>query len=441
MGYPLDRIELPAGSLLFAEGDSGDAAYLIQSGEIEIFATRKRGDSTLARRGPGDIVGELAVIVRDRRSASARAISDCVLLVVTKSQIDARIANADPILRMCLGIVTDRYLQTAAQLKRVNGARPMARAQPVSQPEFQGAIETLSLDADLRRALSANELVLFFQPIVRLDSRRLVGFEALTRWRHPERGLVPPDHFIPIAEASGFVVDITSWLLHEAAAALPMIREAAMNNLEATDPLFLNINVSGRDLVDTHFESRIAAMLASSGIPASAIKIEVTESTLMKDPIKAAERFEACRKLGVQVAIDDFGTGHSSLGYLSKLPMSAIKIAPSFVHSMTIDATTLKIIDMIVRLARKLGIPVIAEGIEEASEALVLLDMGCTFGQGYLFGRPAPLERTLDLIRRWTACAPKTSLRRKPEFPATTVAGRRAFLAWSGEMLTSPYSA
>jgi diguanylate cyclase len=229
----LDRIELPAGSLLFAEGDSGAAAYLIQSGEIEIFATRKRGDSTLARRRPGDIVGEPAVIVRDRRSASARAISDCVLLVVTKAQIDARIANADPILRMCLEVVTD-----AAQLKRVNGARPMARSQPVSQPEFQGAIETLSLDAELRRALKDKELVLFFQPIVRLDTQRLVGFEALTRWRHPKRGLVPPDQFIPIAEASGFIIEITSWLLDQAASAVPKIRQAGLRNAAATDALF-----------------------------------------------------------------------------------------------------------------------------------------------------------------------------------------------------------
>jgi diguanylate cyclase len=410
MGHPLDRIELPAGTLLFAEGDSGDAAYLIQSGEIEIFASRKGADLRLARRGPGDIVGELAVIVRDRRSASARVLSDCVLLVVTKSQIDARIANADPVLRMCLGIVTDRYLQTASQLKRINGARPTARTQPVSKPEFQGAIETLSMDADLRRALKADELVLFFQPIVRLDNHRLVGFEGLARWRHPKRGLVPPDHFIPIAEASGLIVEITSWLLGQAAAAIPKITESGLRNLPATDPLFLSVNVSGRDLVETRFENRIAEMLDASGIQAGAIKIEVTESTLMKDPVKAAKIIGACRNLGVEVAIDDFGTGHSSLNYLSKLPMSAIKIAPSFVQSMAIDPTTLKIIQMVLRLAEKLHIKVIAEGIEAASEATALLEMGCGFGQGYLFGRPAPLGQTLDLIRNWPPFEPKTSL-------------------------------
>src|SRR5580704_10934667 len=123
MDFSLDRIELPAKAMLFAEGDSGEAAYLIQSGEIEIFASREGTDVTLARRGPGDIVGEMAIIVRDRRSASARCLSNCVLLVVTEAQIKGRIANADPILRLCLDVVTDRYLQTASMIKQINGAK------------------------------------------------------------------------------------------------------------------------------------------------------------------------------------------------------------------------------------------------------------------------------------------------------------------------------
>jgi EAL domain-containing protein (putative c-di-GMP-specific phosphodiesterase class I) len=418
MGYPLDRIELPAGTLLFAEGDDGDAAYLVQAGEIEIFAIRKGIALSLARRGPGDIVGEMAVIVRGRRSASARVIVDCILLIVTRAQISGRIANADPILRMCLGVLSDRYLQTASKLKQLNGAHPTARAQPVSLPEFRAAIETLSLEADLRRALKAHEIVVFFQPIVRFDTRRLVGFEALARWRHPKRGLVPPDDFIPIAEASGLIVEITSWLLGQAAIAIPEIRKAALHNVSATEPLFLSINVSGHDLVDARFEGRLARMLNESGIPANALKIEVTESTLMKDPVKAAETLGACRKLGVQVALDDFGTGYSSLSYLSKLPMTAIKIAPSFVRSMAIDPTNWTIIQMILRLAEELHIPVIAEGVEEPYEAIALMEMGCAFGQGYLFGRPVPLEQTLDLIRGWIAS--------DQEVAPIRVVGRRA---------------
>jgi EAL domain-containing protein (putative c-di-GMP-specific phosphodiesterase class I) len=405
MDFSLDRIELPAKAMLFAEGDSGEAAYLIQSGEIEIFATREGTDVTLARRGPGDIVGEMAIIVRDRRSASARCLSNCVLLVVTEAQIKGRIANADPILRLCLDVVTDRYLQTASMIKQINGAKPISRMQAVSRPEFQAAIETLSLEADLRRALKADELVPFFQPIVHFATRRLVGFETLARWPHPTRGLVPPDEFIPVAESSGLIGEITDWCLRTAASTIPKLLESALHNFAAADNLFLSINVSGHDLVETPFEARLAEMLAASGIPPQSLKIEVTERTLLKNPARAAESLEACRKLGVLTAIDDFGTGYSCLSYLSNLPMETIKIPPSFVRSMANDPTTRKIIKMVLRLAEELELPVVAEGIEEVGEAFALMEMGCAYGQGYLFGRPAPLEATLGLIRGWTSLA------------------------------------
>jgi EAL domain-containing protein (putative c-di-GMP-specific phosphodiesterase class I) len=398
--------------MLFAEGDSGEAAYLIQSGEIEIFATREGTDVPLARRGPGDIVGEMAIIVRDRRSASARCLSDCVLLIVTEAQIKGRIANADPILRLCLDVVTDRYLQTASMIKQINGAKPVARIQAVSRPEFQAAIETLSLEADLRRALKADELVPFFQPIVHFASQRLVGFEMLARWPHPTRGLVPPDEFIPVAESSGLIGDITDWCLRTAAMAIPRLLEAVPPDSSGPEPLFVSINVSGHDLVETCFEARLAEMFEASGIPPRSLKIEVTERTLLKNPARAAESLEACRKLGVLTAVDDFGTGYSCLSYLSNLPMETIKIPPSFVRSMASDPTTRKIIKMVLRLAEELALPVVAEGIEEVSQAIALMEMGCAYGQGYLFGRPAPLEETLPLIRRWTSLAQKAPVAR-----------------------------
>jgi EAL domain-containing protein (putative c-di-GMP-specific phosphodiesterase class I) len=402
MSYPLDRIELPAGTLLFSEGDNGNAAYLIQSGEVEIFATRDGKDLSLARRGPGDMVGEMAVIVPGRRSASARIIADCILLVVTKAQIGHRVANADPILRLCFGVVTDRYAQTASMLEQLNGPQPIARQPPVSLPEFHSAIEALSVEADLRRAIKANELVPYFQPIIQFGTQRLVGFEALARWRHPERGLLMPDEFIPIAESSGLIVDITTWCLEQAALAIPKMAEAAFENGPSAGAPFLSINVAGDDLVDTPFAARVADMLDKSGVPPQSLKIEVTEHTLMMDPDKAAESLQACQELGVKTAIDDFGTGYSSLAYLTKLPISEIKIAPSFVRSMADDPPTQKIIKMVLRLAEELDLPVIAEGIEEIGEALTLVKMGCAFGQGYLFGRPAPIEQTLHLIRHWT---------------------------------------
>jgi diguanylate cyclase len=403
MDDQLHRIELAAGTLLFAEGDSGDEAYLVQSGEIEIFVTREGSDVSLARRGPGSMVGEMAVIVRGRHSASARVTADCALLVVTKSQMDDRMANIDPIVRLCLDVVIDRYVQSLSMFDRLNGAHPTARLQAVSMPRFRAALGALSSEADLRRGLHEGELELFFQPIVRLSTRQLTGFEGLARWRHPRRGMTPPAEFIAVAEASGFIVEITDWCLREAIVAIPRFIDAAAHNADEIGRLTLSINVSGRDLVDTPLEQRIAEALRAGAAPPECLKIEVTESTLLRDPEVAARRLQACRALGVLAAIDDFGTGYSSLSYLNTLPVNAIKIAPPFVQAMGDDPTTLRIIQLILRLSEQLDLPVVAEGVERESEAQALADMGCALGQGYLFGRPAPLNQTLALIRGWRA--------------------------------------
>jgi EAL domain-containing protein (putative c-di-GMP-specific phosphodiesterase class I) len=399
MSYSLDRIELPAGATLFVEGDVGETAYLIQSGEIEVTARRAGADVGFARLGPGDMTGETALIAPGKRTTSARALTDCVLLIVARSQIEHRLAKADPILRMYVELTTQHYLRAASAREHRGDARPVAPP----RPQFRSAIEALSVEADLRQALKSGELVPYFQPIIRFDTRRMIGFEALARWRHPRRGLLLPEDFVPIAETSGLIVDITSWCLEQAAMVIPKMAEAALHNVAATEPLFLSINVSGADLVETPFAARVARMLDSSGVAGESLKIEVTESTLMKDPDRAAASLDACRKLGVRAAIDDFGTGYSSLAYLTKLPVTEIKLAQSFVRSMAYDPPTQKIIKMVLKLADELDLPVVAEGIEETTEAVTLMDMGCAFGQGYLFGRPAPLDQTLHLIRYWSA--------------------------------------
>jgi diguanylate cyclase len=253
----------------------------------------------------------------------------------------------------------------------------------------------------LRRALLRGELELFFQPIVRLPTPRLAGFEALLRWRHPTRGLIPPGDFIPVAEASGLIVDITAWVLKEVGRTFPAILAAALRNVGPVERLFVSFNISGYDLSNDAFVQSMATMLETTGIGAGSLTIEVTESVLMKDPAKAVAALEACRRLGLAIAIDDFGTGFSSLSYLGTLPISTIKIDRSFVHSMIETPASRKIIQMILRLAEELGIPVVAEGVEDAHEARLLADLGCAFAQGYLFGKPLPLAPTLELTRHW----------------------------------------
>jgi diguanylate cyclase len=402
MDASLDRIAVPAGTLLFAEGDPGSSAYLIDSGQIEIFLVREDRDVILATRGQGEIIGEMAIIDNRPRSASARIVADCDLVIVTASQIAHRIAQTDPILRMCLGVVIAKYRETIAMIEQ-GDRRQFSREDPSLSPDgFDFALGTLSLESEIRRALHNDEFELFFQPIVRLPSRRLAGFEALLRWRHPTRGLIPPDAFIPIAEASGLIVEITDWCLTRVGSAFPEIAKAALRNVDAVDPLFMSVNISGHDLARESFVESLAAMLRKSGIEPGGIKLEVTESVLMKDPLGALAALEACRRLGLTIALDDFGTGYSSLSHLSTLPIATIKIDRSFVRSMIQAPASSKIIHMILRLAVELDIPVVAEGIEEPYQEQALAELGCAFGQGYLFGKPATFEETLVLARQWT---------------------------------------
>jgi len=400
MDASLGRIALPAGTLLFAEGEAGSCAFLVASGRIEIFLRRDNREVLLANRGPGEIVGEMAILDSRPRSASARVVADCELVIITANQINHRVASTDPVLRMCLGVVIARYREMIGMIdSRDRRQLPRDGAAPAN--EFDAALGTLSLEGELRRALVRGEFELFFQPIVRLPTPRLAGFEALLRWRHPTRGLIPPGDFIPMAEASGLIVDVTAWVLKEVGRTFPAILAAALRNVGPVERLFVSFNVSGYDLSNDEFVQSVATMLETTGIGPGSLTIEVTESVLMKDPAKAVAALEACRRLGLAIAIDDFGTGFSSLSYLGTLPISTIKIDRSFVHSMIEAPASRKIIQMILRLAEELGIPVVAEGTEDAREAGLLADLGCSFAQGYLFGKPLPLGPTLELTRHW----------------------------------------
>ena len=403
----LDRIELAAGTLLFAENEAASCGYLVISGRVEIFLVRQGHDVRLAERGPGEIVGEMAILDSHPRSASARITQDCELVLIGAEQIAHRMSNADPVLRMCLGVVIARYREMVGMVD----ARDQRLVPRSSSPsgDFKDTLVTLSLESELRCALRDRDLELFYQPIVRLPSRRLVGFEALLRWRHKERGLIPPGSFIPIAEASGLISEITSWCLGEVGRTFPKIQLAALANIGAVEPLFMSVNVSGHDLSRPSFLESVSGMLEASGVAPGSLKLEITESVLMKDAAKAVAALDACRRLGLTIAIDDFGTGYSSLSYLSTLPITTIKIDRSFVHSMMEMRTSLKIVQMILRLADELEIPVVAEGIETAAEAELLAGLGCAFAQGYLFGKAVPFAETLELTRNWRASADASS--------------------------------
>ena len=404
MDDPNAYVTLSAGTAIFEEGEFGAVAYLIVAGRAAIFLRRDGIEVPLAERGAGEIVGEMALLDAGPRSASARAIADCILVPVSEEQIRHRLQQADPILRLCLNVVMACGRDAVALLNpnRAGAPRPAAPLSPELKADFQASIAMMAMERALRLALDRNEFELFLQPIVRLGTETLAGFEALIRWRHPERGLVLPTSFIPAAESSGLIVEITEWVVSEVGRIMPAIVMAALQNPGAADgPLFLTINVTGHDLARASFPEMVGEMLRTSGIAPSTLKLEITESTVMRDPAGATAALNQCREAGMGIAIDDFGTGYSSLSYLSKLPITTLKVDRAFVRAMLTTSCNRKIIQTILRLADEIGIPVVAEGIEEAAEAAVLSEMGCAFGQGYHYGRPVPLADTLALIKDW----------------------------------------
>ena len=264
----------------------------------------------------------------------------------------------------------------------------------------------LALEIGLRRALERKEFVLHFQPIVQLGSGKLVGAEALVRWSHPERGLVSPAEFIPVAEDIGLIVPLGEWVLQEACA------QAATWPKTGNSPLFVAVNLSARQFHEGSLVSVVGNALARSGLPASQLELEITESVLMQQTEASIRMLRDFESLGVKLAIDDFGTGYSSLGYLKRFPVSTLKIDRSFLREVSRDDDDRAIVTAIMAMARSLGLTVTAEGVERAEQAAFLRELGCDQVQGYLYARPGPAEEFERLLR-------------KPVLPSLSVVGER----------------
>lgn len=247
------------------------------------------------------------------------------------------------------------------------------------------ATERLLLETQLHHALEREEFVLMYQPQIDIASGGVVGVEALVRWRHPERGLIAPDQFIPIAEDTGLIVPLGAWVLDEACRQLVTWGEAASG-------LRVAVNLSVHQFRDTQLVERVAMTLARTGLAASRLELEITESAVMDNPEQAVETLHALAGQGVKLAIDDFGTGYSSLGYLKRLPTGRLKIDRSFVMDLEHDLNDFAITNAVIALARSLGLAVTAEGIETPVQLEMLRKAGCDEGQGYLISRPLRAE-------------------------------------------------
>jgi diguanylate cyclase (GGDEF)-like protein len=269
------------------------------------------------------------------------------------------------------------------------------RTHLVFQQDMHTAVQSrLELAQDLRRATSSDEFFLVYQPTFDLRDMSPTGMEALIRWRHPVRGVVAPNEFVPLLEQGGLIVDIGRWVLEQACIQGARWREEGFD-------VGVAVNVSALQLERDEFVEQVADALSASGMTPSALTLEITESTLMRDPQATARRLTAIKALGARLAIDDFGTGYSSLSHLQQLPVDSLKIDRSFVCQLSGNPDGEKLIHTLVQLGKALSIETLAEGIEQQDELSLLRDEQCDSGQGFLFAKPLSPEAASAFLQNW----------------------------------------
>jgi diguanylate cyclase (GGDEF)-like protein/PAS domain S-box-containing protein len=387
----LDRVKLINDSLGHV---AGDRLLLALARRIE--ECLRAGDS--AARVGGD---EFAVLIDDL-SDPADAIR-----VVTRLQQSIRepmiLGGQEVYTTASIGIAfhADRYERPEDMLRDADTAMYAAKAaggsryQVFDQGMHERAVQRLQIESSIRRAVERGELRAYYQPVVSLSTGRLRGFEALIRWEHPERGLILPADFIPIAEETGLIHKIGRWILREACDQLARWSR----ELRTPEPLSVSVNLSGRQLTESDLVMGTLRTLEDTGLYAEQLTLEITESAVMQDPDNARERLGELRSLGIGISIDDFGTGYSSLSYLHRLPLTALKIDRTFVSAMGENVREAQICHAIVTLAHNLGLTVIAEGIETKEQRTQLRELHCEYGQGFHFAVPLTAEAATELVR------------------------------------------
>jgi diguanylate cyclase (GGDEF)-like protein len=373
------------------DGFGHDAAdRLLGDVSARLSATLRPADM-LARFG-GD---EFVVVCEEGHGDRAGDLAECLQHCLDQP---FRGPSSDIVLRASIGIADASGRATSAdQLLReahtaMREAMSTGRGWRRFNDELQvRATEHLAMEHDLWQALERGEFVVHYQPLLDVATGRIMGTEALVRWQHPERGLVPPMEFIPIAEATGQIVAIGRFVLVEACT-----QAAAW--AAAGSPLRMSVNVSVDELSDEDFPDAVRGVLSATGLAPERLCLEITESSLMRATAPGSSALVGLKRLGVQVAIDDFGTGYSSLSYLHDFPVDELKIDRSFIARLDRDARDKHLVEAIIGMAHALGLTVVAEGVESEQQLQLLAACGCQLAQGYLFAPPVAADRLLALV-------------------------------------------
>lgn len=388
------------GDIIMRQGDHGECAYIIEEGQVEILIEKTNGlIQRVGTRGPGTVIGEMAIVDDEPRVATVKALADCQLLEISRSDFHRRLKSADPVIQMIAQIILTRYrdMLTRAAIFQEPGILPTPEDLEREAVGQTNAVETIKIASEFRNAIDNGELSLHYQPIVDLGTGKIQGFEALMRWTHPEKGNISPGVFIPVAEDSGLIVDASRWALREACKALRRIQSKTGYDRN----LFMSVNFSSTDFAEENFLEQLYTTLSATDVEPERVHLEITERLLMAQPDNAKETLSMCRKAGLGISIDDFGTGYSSLSYLHYYPIDTLKIDQSFVRNMSKDQTAKELVKSIIALAKNMNMHTIAEGVEDESEAQQLTEMGCDSAQGYFFARPMDETTITELVRNW----------------------------------------
>jgi diguanylate cyclase (GGDEF)-like protein/PAS domain S-box-containing protein len=386
----LDRFKLVNDSLGHAAGDR----LLIEAGRV--LTSLVRPTDLVARIG-GD---EFAILLDDLEGEGSATMAAARLQHALRQPFS--IGGRDVFSTASIGIAFSRdgaedpeeLLRDADTAMFRAKERGRARHEVFDKSMHSRAVALLDLETDLRHALERHEFRLHYQPINRLRSGEITGFEALLRWSHPERGLLTPEHFLPFAEDAGLIGEIDAWVLHRACRQIGEWRKRRPGG----EIVPINVNLSNRQFLEAGLPDRVEWLLAEANVPAGSLRLEVTEGVLIADLDAAAETLHRLKRAGISVCLDDFGTGYSSLSYLFRFPVDWLKIDRSFISGLKDAGASQEIVQAILVLAQNLGMSVVAEGVETHDQRSRLTDLGCSFGQGFLFSPAVESPRAWEML-------------------------------------------
>ena len=418
---------------LFEEGDVGDCAYIIESGSVELSIDKGGKILIIATLGEGEVLGEMAIIDKRPRTATARALEETKTIAIPLDYIEQKIEAADPTVRLFLRLVMERYRDIHARLshvlesmssshdeapgdeidsptaeirnimsqymdmqKRITSALSLstfkAKKSTLGEETIKSTRKLVTEEKILKAALKNDEFCVYYQPIVELETGKTVGCEALVRWNHPSGKLVYPAEFIERAETSGLIIDLGYWIAERAC------QFQSRLNSQFEQALFVTINLSGKQFDDSGLIQSLADIMDSTGAVREQIKFEITESLLLNNPELAGEALFKLKETRAKLVIDDFGTGYSSFSYLHRYPFDTMKIDGSFVQAMLRNKKSNEITKSLVNLSHDLGMNVVAECISSRSEAEMLRGYDTEYGQGFYFSKAVAEEAFIKLL-------------------------------------------